>query len=53
VVIPTYNRRELALRRCNRCWISRCADIEVIVVDDASVDGTADFLRHVMQPIRA
>ena len=40
VIIPTYNRRELLLRAIDSVLHQTCADIEVIVVDDASTDGT-------------
>jgi len=47
VVIPTHDRRELVLRALQSVLDQdAAADIEVIVVDDASDDGTADFLRQ-------
>ena len=40
VVIPTFNTAQLTLE----CWRAVKAD-EVVVVDDASTDGTSEFLR--------
>lgn len=40
VIIPTYNRRELLLRAIDSVLKQTHADLEVIVVDDASADGT-------------
>jgi len=40
VIIPTRNRRELLLRAIDSVLIQTHADLEVIVVDDASDDGT-------------
>ena len=40
VIIPTYNRRELLLRAIDSVLQQTHADIEVIVVDDGSTDGT-------------
>lgn len=46
VIIPTYNRCALLARALDSVLAqTRCAD-EVIVVDDGSQDGTADFVRH-------
>jgi len=49
VVIPTYNGRELLERCLASVMRHRPADpllaaIEVVVVDDASTDGTAEWL---------
>ena len=41
VIIPTYNRR----RSLIRCLKQMPPDVEVIVVDDGSVDGTSDAVR--------
>src|SRR5947209_8069490 len=46
VVIPTYNRRELALRAVQSVLAQDAAAIDITVVDDASTDGTADILRE-------
>lgn len=40
VILPTYNRRELLLRAIDSVLCQTHDDLEVIVVDDASTDGT-------------
>ena len=45
VVIPTYNRIDLLRRTLASVWAQQFTDYEVIVVDDSSTDGTADFVR--------
>jgi glycosyltransferase involved in cell wall biosynthesis len=45
VVIPTHNRRDLLLRTLHSVLRQRDVDISVIVVDDASTDGSADAVR--------
>lgn len=40
VIIPTYNRRELLLRAIDSVLKQTHADLELIVVDDASTDGS-------------
>lgn len=42
VIIPTHNRRELLLRAAKSVLEQTEQDIELIVVDDASTDGTQD-----------
>lgn len=47
VVIPTHDRRELVLRAvASVLHQDATVDIEIVVVDDASKDGTADLLRQ-------
>ena len=50
VIIPTYNRRELLLRAIASVLGQTCADLECIVVDDASADGTAEAVRRIADP---
>jgi len=45
IVIPTYNRREVLLRLLKSLLISTYKNIEIIVVDDASNDGTFEALQ--------
>jgi len=40
VIIPTFNREHFILRAICSAMNQTCKDIEVIVIDDASVDGT-------------
>ncbi len=44
VVVPTYNRGADCLRAVRSVLAQSYADIEVVVVDDGSDDGTADLL---------
>jgi glycosyltransferase involved in cell wall biosynthesis len=50
VVIPTRNRRHLLPTALGSALRQRDVPLEVIVVDDASTDGTDDFLRTVRDP---
>jgi glycosyltransferase involved in cell wall biosynthesis len=50
VVIPTHNRRDLLLRTLHSVLRQRHVDISVIVVDDASTDGSADAVRGLGDP---
>ena len=45
VIIPVYNRRDLVLRAVRSVLNQRLENREVIVVDDASQDGSADAVR--------
>jgi glycosyltransferase involved in cell wall biosynthesis len=45
VIIPTYNRLELLKATLASVWQQAFTDFEVIVVDDGSTDGTADYLK--------
>jgi glycosyltransferase involved in cell wall biosynthesis len=44
VIIPTFNRRAMALEAANSVLAQRGANLELIVVDDGSADGTAQAL---------
>jgi glycosyltransferase involved in cell wall biosynthesis len=44
IVIVTRNRREVA-ERAVASALAQQADVEVLVIDDASTDGTVDYLR--------
>lgn len=46
IVIPTYNRRRFVAAAIDSGLRQTYANCEVIVVDDGSVDGTADCLRE-------
>jgi len=52
LVIPTYNRRE-TLRRCLAAALAQdLPDYEVIVVDDASTDGTEEMVPREFPQVR-
>src|SRR5918994_6933731 len=50
VVIPTRNRRELLLRTLASVLAQENVDIAVVVVDEASSDGTGDALTSLAEP---
>jgi glycosyltransferase involved in cell wall biosynthesis len=50
VVVPTHNRRDLLLRTLHSVLRQRHVDLSVIVVDDASTDGSADAVRGLGDP---
>lgn len=50
VIIPTFNRLPLLKRAVNSVLNQTVSDIEVIVVDDASTDGSADWLTSLSDP---
>jgi glycosyltransferase involved in cell wall biosynthesis len=52
VLIPTYNRRDLVLEALQTVIGQSYRPIEVIVVDDASMDETVECLRAMDFPIR-
>ena len=45
VVVPSYNC-EAYLSRCLDSMLPATDDIEILVVNDGSTDGTADLARH-------
>jgi glycosyltransferase involved in cell wall biosynthesis len=54
VVVPTFNRRSSLQRLLEGLTAQSypASQFEVIVVDDGSTDGTADFLREIVVPYR-
>lgn len=50
VIIPTYNRRELLLRAVQSVLGQTEPDLECIIVDDASTDGTAEAVAALVDP---
>jgi glycosyltransferase involved in cell wall biosynthesis len=50
VVIPTHDRRDLAMSTIRSALGQRGVDVEVIVVDDASSDGTDEAVRSLSEP---
>lgn len=47
VVVPTYDRRRVLQRAVESVLTQTHADLECIVVDDGSTDGTREYLRSV------
>jgi len=52
IVITTYNRLEL-LKRAIASSLAQTVPCEVVVVDDCSQDGTADYVRTLSDQLRA
>jgi glycosyltransferase involved in cell wall biosynthesis len=50
VVIPTRNRRELLLRAVRSVLCQRDVTLSVVVVDEASTDGSAEAVRALADP---
>jgi glycosyltransferase involved in cell wall biosynthesis len=50
IVIPTHDRRELAMSTIRSALAQRGVDVEVIVVDDASTDETDEAVRSLAEP---
>lgn len=44
VIIPAYNRGDLLPRAVNSVLVQEFADIEILIVDDGSVDNTAEVV---------
>ena len=50
MVIPTYNRRDLVVKTVGDVLAQEEVDLELVVVDDASSDGTAEALEQLDDP---
>jgi glycosyltransferase involved in cell wall biosynthesis len=50
VVVPTHNRRRLLLRALGTVRAQRGVDLQVVVVDDGSSDGSADAVAALGDP---
>ena len=50
VVLPTFNRAHLVGRAIASVLAQTAEDLELLVVDDGSIDGTADVLAAVRDP---
>jgi glycosyltransferase involved in cell wall biosynthesis len=50
VIVPTRNRRRMLELAIGSAFAQRDVAVEVIVVDEASEDGTADYLRGLEDP---
>ena len=52
VIIPTYNRLHTLPRAVTSVLEQTCQVLEIIVIDDGSNDGTADWLKQAHGPLR-
>ncbi len=52
VIIPTFNRLPLLKEALNSVWRQTFSDYEVIVIDDGSTDGTAEYLQSRCERMR-
>lgn len=50
IVIPLYNREQLVLRTINSCLGQDFDDLEIIVVDDGSLDGSYKIVEKINDP---
>jgi glycosyltransferase involved in cell wall biosynthesis len=50
VIVPLYNKAETVEEAVTRALGQNFPDLEVIVVDDGSTDGSADRLAHIRDP---
>src|SRR5689334_14415833 len=50
VVVTTYNRDGIVQRCVNSCLAQTFGDLELIVVDDASTDGTVAAMEQLADP---
>ena len=53
VVIPVFNERDTIEQIVNAVRAARVEDIEIIIVDDASTDGTQKILQEKVAPLAA
>lgn len=49
ILIPTYNRKKLVIRAIESALIQSYTNIEIIVSDNCSSDGTFEYLRKIYQ----
>lgn len=52
VIIPTYNRRAMLLEAIDSVLSQSLTEFELIVIDDGSTDGTAEYLAQHAKTIR-
>ncbi|HSU87559.1 MAG TPA: glycosyltransferase, partial [Terriglobia bacterium] len=50
VIIVNLNRRALLARCLDSLWQQTFSNFEVIIVDNASTDGSMEFLQTVREP---
>ena len=46
VIIPTYNRKERLIKTINSVLAQDYKNYEIIIIDDGSVDGTANYIKQ-------
>lgn len=51
-IIPTYNRKSMVGEAIKSVQTQQGCDVEIVVVDDGSTDGTADFIKEHFQGVR-
>jgi len=49
IILPTYNRDEFLARGLESCLNQTVEDIEIIVVNDGSTDGTGDLMEYFLE----
>lgn len=49
IYIPTYNRLQLLKRAISSVQKQQYKNIEILICDDASTDGTEDYIREIME----
>ena len=47
IIIPTYNRKDMLAEAIDSVLKQSLKDIEVIVIDDCSADGTSEFVKSI------
>ena len=47
IVMPSFNRGDLLAQAIDSCLVERDVALEVVVVDDASTDGTRERITHI------
>ncbi len=50
VILPTYNRRDLLLRAIDSVLAQTYTDLECLIIDDGSTDGTESAVRALTDP---
>ncbi len=50
IIIPTYNEKENIQKLLSRIFLLHIPDLEIIIVDDHSPDGTAELVKNIPSP---
>lgn len=51
IVIPTYNEKDNIVKLLSRIFLLNIENLEIIIVDDSSPDGTATLVRQLNSPV--